>query len=66
MLWRVDADFGAQTPRIGAPVKGGVFPPTLVPMDLAPDGRVLALVPERASVATVAIVQFWRDAPAGR
>jgi hypothetical protein len=56
-------------PRIGAPVQLATFPSTLVTMDLAPDGqRFLALVPERAGLDTVTIVQFWREAlaPSGK
>jgi Tol biopolymer transport system component len=66
-LWRVDVDLRATAPRIDAPVRLAAFPSTLVAMDLAADGRrFLALVPERAGVGAVTIVQSWRAALPGR
>jgi Tol biopolymer transport system component len=63
VLWRVDVDLRGPTPRISPPIQLASLPPTLVAIDLAPDGRrLLALVPERSGVGTVAIVQSWEGA----
>jgi hypothetical protein len=62
-LWRVGVDLRAVPPRIGAPEQLGTFPSSLVAMDLAAGGqRFLALVPERAGLGAVTIVQSWRSA----
>ncbi|HKW02943.1 MAG TPA: protein kinase [Vicinamibacterales bacterium] len=66
-LWQVDFDPGATAPHIVAPKQLAAFPPNLVSMDLAADGqRFLALVPERAGVGSVTVVQSWRAALAKR
>ena len=62
-LWRVGVDLGAAPPRIGAPQQLGTFPSSLVAMDLAPGRQqFLTLVPERAGLGAVTIVQSWRSA----
>jgi Tol biopolymer transport system component len=58
-LWRVDVDLRAAVPRIGATLQLGAFPSTLVGMDLARDGRFLALVSERSGLGTVTVVKSW-------
>jgi Tol biopolymer transport system component len=66
-LWRVDVDLRGSVPRISAPLQLAAFPSTLVGMDLARDGRFLALVSERSGLGTVTVVQSWRAAlPGGR
>ncbi len=66
-LWRVDVDLRTAVPRIDAPVQLAAFPSTLVGLDLARDGRFLALVSERSGLGTVTVVQSWQAAlPAGR
>jgi Tol biopolymer transport system component len=62
-LWRVGIDLRVAPPRIDPPVQLGTFPPALVAMDLAADGRqFLAVVPERAGLGAVTIVQNWHAA----
>jgi hypothetical protein len=64
-LWRVDID--ATASRAGVPQQIGTFPPNLADMDLSSDDqRFLAIVPERAGVGTVTIVQSWMSALAGK
>ena len=66
-LWRAEVDMAATPPRAGAPQQLGTFPPNLADMDLSSDDqRFLAIVPERAGVGTVTIVQSWRAALAKR
>jgi Tol biopolymer transport system component len=65
-LWRVDVDLRAAVPRIGATLQLGAFPSTLVGMDLARDGRFLALVSERSGLGTVTVVQSWQAALTAR
>ncbi len=66
-LWRVDVDLRGSVPRISAPLQLAAFPSTLIGMDLARDGRFLALVSERSGLGTVTVVQSWQAAlPAGR
>ena len=65
-LWRVAVDLSAAPPRIGAPQQLGTFPSSLVAMDLAADGRLLALVPERTGLGAVMIVQSWPAALPGK
>jgi eukaryotic-like serine/threonine-protein kinase len=66
-LWRVEVDLRGPAPRIAPAIQLASLPSTLVDIDLAPDGnRFLALVPERSGLGTVAIVQSWESALAGR
>ena len=65
-LWRVDVDLRAAVPRIGAPLQLGAFPSTLVGMDLARDGRLLALVSERSGLGSVTVVKSWQAALTAR
>lgn len=61
-LWRVAVDLDAAPPRIAAPEQLGTFPANLVTMDVAPDGRLLALVPERTGLGAITVVQSWQAA----
>ena len=61
-LWRVAVDLDAAPPRIAAPQRLGTFPANLVTMDLASDGRLLALVPERTGLGAITVVQSWQAA----
>ena len=66
-LWRVPLELGGTVPRVGSPLQLGAFPPGIVSMDLAPDGRFLALVAERTEGGSITVVQSWQSAlPQGR
>ena len=61
-LWRVDVESarGGPSNRRSAPAR--YVSSTLVGMDLARDGRFLALVSERSGLGTVTVVQSWQAA----
>ena len=59
-LWRVTIDLRGETPRLGAPQQLGTAPPGIVGMDLARDGRFLAIVAERSDSGAVTVVQSWQ------
>jgi Tol biopolymer transport system component len=59
-LWRVPTDLTGAAPRVGATQQLGTFPPGLVAMDLARDGRFLAIVAERSDAGAVTVVQAWQ------
>jgi Tol biopolymer transport system component len=66
-LWSVPIDLRASAPRLGAAQQVGTFPPGIVSMDLARDGRFLAVIAERADGGAVTVVQSWQSAlPPGR
>jgi serine/threonine protein kinase len=61
-LWRTTMDLRSGTP-IGAPQQLGTFPASLTSMDFDhTTHRFLALVPERAGVGGITVVQAWRSA----
>ena len=61
-LWRTAMDLRSGTPT-GAPQQLGTFPASLTSMDYDhKTQRFLALVPERAGIGAITIVQSWRPA----
>ena len=61
-LWRTTIDLDSGTPT-GSPQQLGTFPAALTSMDFdQTTQRFLALVPERAGVGAVTVVQSWRAA----
>ena len=58
-LWRVPLQLERAVPGVGAPQQVGAFPAGVVVMDLARDGRFLAIVAERPDSGAVALVQSW-------
>ena len=62
-LWRVSVDARSDTPQIGTPQQLGTFPAELAGMDFeSTSQRLLAIVPERAGIGAITIVQSWRSA----
>jgi hypothetical protein len=63
-LWRVSMTFSAdRPPRVGSAEQIGAFPTALLSIDLGiKSQRFLALMPERAALDAVTIVQSWRAA----
>ena len=59
-MWRVPIDLRAATPRLGTAQQVGTFPPGILAMDLARDGRFLAVVADRADSGAVTVVQSWQ------
>lgn len=68
-LWRVVMNLSpGRPPQAGPAEQLGTFPASLVSVDLAVKSqRFLALIPERATIDAVTIIQSWRAAlPASR
>jgi serine/threonine protein kinase len=61
-LWRTPIELGAETVRVGAAQQVGTLVPGIISMDLAPDGRFLALVAERSEAGSITVVQSWQSA----
>ena len=59
-LWRVPIDLSGAVPRLGGLEQLGTFPPGVVALDLARDGRFLTIVAERAAAGAVAVVHSWQ------
>ena len=65
-VWRVPTDLRGAAPRLGPAEQVGTFPPGVVSMEPARDGRFLAVIGERADAGAVTVVQSWQALVASR
>jgi Tol biopolymer transport system component len=61
-LWRVPIDLRSGAPHLGPAQQLGAFPPGILSMDLARDGRFLAVIADRTDGGAVTVVQSWPSA----